>query len=51
MISDYLVAHGIEVRHVIDASAPRAHALRTEARMSGDDLIYDVGTQPGLDIG
>jgi uncharacterized protein (DUF488 family) len=50
MISDYLVAHGIEVMHVIDASPPRAHKLRTEARLSGDDLIYDVGTQPGLDI-
>ena len=50
MISDYLVAHGVEVRHVIDESAPKAHALRAEARVSGDQLIYDAGTQPGLDI-
>ncbi|HEX2830968.1 MAG TPA: DUF488 domain-containing protein [Burkholderiales bacterium] len=51
MISDFLVAHGVEVRHVIGPSGPKAHALRTEARIEGDDLIYDVGTQPGLDIG
>ena len=51
MISDFLVAHGIEVRHIIDAAAPRAHALRAEARIEGDDLVYDVGTQPPLDIG
>jgi uncharacterized protein (DUF488 family) len=48
MISDFLVAHGIEVRHVIDTSKPRAHALRSEARIEGDDLVYDVGTQPPL---
>jgi uncharacterized protein (DUF488 family) len=51
MISDYLVAHGIEVLHVIDASAPRSHALRAEARLSGGSLIYDGGSQPGLDLG
>ena len=50
MISDYLVAHGVEVLHVIDGSPPRAHSLRTEARMSGDTLIYDVGTQPTLGL-
>jgi uncharacterized protein (DUF488 family) len=51
MIADYLVAHGSEVRHVIDVAPPRAHALRTEARLNGEDLIYDVGMQPRLDIG
>lgn len=50
MISDYLVAHDVEVRHVIDAKAPRTHALRTEARLAGGDLIYDVGTQPDLGL-
>ena len=50
MISDYLVAHGAEVRHVIDAKAPRAHTLRTEARIADGDLIYDVGTQPDLGL-
>ena len=50
MISDYLAAHGVEVRHVIDAATPKAHALRAEARVAGDALIYDANTQPGLDI-
>ena len=48
MISDYLVAKGIEVRHIIDHSTPRQHALRAEARVVGDGLIYDVNTQPEL---
>jgi uncharacterized protein (DUF488 family) len=51
MISDYLVAHGIEVRHVIDSKSPREHALRVEARVESGELIYDVGAQPRLDIG
>jgi uncharacterized protein (DUF488 family) len=51
MISDYLVAHGHEVRHVLDGSAPRAHALRAEARLSGGRLVYDANTQAPLDIG
>jgi uncharacterized protein (DUF488 family) len=50
MISDYLVARGVEVLHVIDGSPPRAHALRAEARILGDGLIYDGGSQPGLDL-
>ena len=50
MISDYLVAQGAEVRHVIDESAPKPHALRAEARVAGDRLVYDSGTQSGLDI-
>ena len=51
MISDYLVAHGVEVRHVIDASAPKPHHLRTEARLVDGLLVYDANTQPPLDIG
>jgi uncharacterized protein (DUF488 family) len=50
MISDYLVARGVEVLHVIDGSSPRAHALRAEARISGGGLIYDGGAQSGLDL-
>jgi uncharacterized protein (DUF488 family) len=52
MISDYLVAHGVEVRHLIDRSPPRAHTLRAEARVQADGrLVYDANTQPllGLD--
>jgi uncharacterized protein (DUF488 family) len=48
MISDYLVAHEVEVLHVIDASAPRPHSLRAEARLSEGRLVYDRQSQPGL---
>ncbi|MDB5866762.1 MAG: hypothetical protein JWO70_4568 [Betaproteobacteria bacterium] len=50
MISDYLVAAGIEVLHVIDASAPRAHTLRAEVRLSEGQLIYDGQTQSELGL-
>ena len=50
MISDYLVAHGVEVRHVIDAKTPKAHSLRTEARVAGETLVYDADTQGELKI-
>lgn len=50
MISDYLVAHGVEVRHVIDSKPAREHRLRAEARRHGDALVYDCNTQPGLEL-
>lgn len=51
MISDFLVARHVEVRHVIDGSAPRAHALRAEARVQADGrLVYDANTQPELGL-
>ena len=51
MISDYLVAFGSAVYHVIDGSAPRGHSVRTEARRAGARLVYDVKAQPGLALG
>ena len=48
MISDYLVARDVEVRHLIDASPPREHRLRNEARKEGQVLVYDCNTQPDL---
>ena len=51
MISDYLVAHGVEVRHLIDRSTPRAHGLRAQARVQEDGrLVYDANTQPQLGL-
>ena len=50
MIADYLVAHGVEVLHVIGTAAARSHTLRAEARLSGTHLIYDRSSQPGLDL-
>jgi uncharacterized protein (DUF488 family) len=50
MISDYLVANGVTVRHIIDASEPRVHAVRAEARLEAERLVYDVNTQPPLSL-
>ncbi len=51
MIADYLVARGITVLHLMDAAPPREHKLRSEARVSGERLIYDCSTQPDLGLG
>jgi uncharacterized protein (DUF488 family) len=48
MISDYLVANGVDVRHIINTAAPKLHALRAEARVEGGHLIYDANTQSAL---
>lgn len=50
MISDFLVAQGIEVRHVIDTAVPKPHRLREEARVVDGLLIYDRQTQAGLGL-
>jgi uncharacterized protein (DUF488 family) len=50
MISDYLVAHGLEVLHVIDAAAPRAHRVRSEARFTEGGLVYDGQSQSDLPL-
>ena len=41
MISDYLVAQGISVEHLMGEAAARRHAMRAEARVDGDRLVYD----------
>lgn len=51
MISDYLVAHGIAVLHLMDAAAPREHKLRAEARVCEGGLIYDGNSQADLGLG
>ena len=50
MIADYLVAQGVGVLHAIDASAPRPHRLRAEARVCDGRLIYDGQTQSELGL-
>jgi uncharacterized protein (DUF488 family) len=50
MIADYLVAQGVAVLHVIDASAPREHRLRQEARFTEGRLVYDAQTQSSLGL-
>jgi uncharacterized protein (DUF488 family) len=40
LVSDWLVAHGHEVLHIVDASPVRAHTLTSEARIIDGQLIY-----------
>ena len=50
MISDYLVANGVEVRHIVDAAPPKSHTVRAEARAQDGHLVYDANTQPPLGL-
>jgi uncharacterized protein (DUF488 family) len=43
LVSDYYVAHGNEVRHLVDLSPPRLHGLMREANLVGGELIYNAG--------
>lgn len=43
LISDSLVARGVEVLHVISEDQTRAHVLSAGARKAGELLIYDAG--------
>jgi len=49
-ISDYLVAQGEEVTHLLEAGAIENHCLNTFARRCGGGLIYDSGTQGQLKL-
>ena len=40
MVSDYYVAHGDEVRHIVDLAAPKTHTLMREAAMVDGELVY-----------
>ncbi len=40
LVSDWLVAHGHEVLHIVDAEPVKAHKLTAEGRMIEDRLIY-----------
>ena len=51
LVSDSLVARGVTVRHIIDASAPREHKLNAIARVAPDGtLVYDGNTQAPLGL-
>lgn len=45
LISDNLVVRGVEVRHLIDAHLPTAHAINPVARIENGRIMYDVGAQ------
>jgi uncharacterized protein (DUF488 family) len=40
LVSDYLVAHGHTVLHIMDAKPPKAHTLTKEARVIDGRLAY-----------
>jgi uncharacterized protein (DUF488 family) len=44
LIADALVARGVEVRHIMSASACKPHVLTAFARVEGEHISY-----PGLD--
>lgn len=48
ILSDWLVANGHEVVHILDGGHAIAHALSPEARVTPAGLVYDRGTQPAL---
>ena len=43
LVSDYLTAHGHDVRHITDAKEPRAHKPTAEGQMVNGEWVY-----PGL---
>ncbi len=43
MVSDYYVAHGDEVRHIVDEGPVKPHALMKEANLVNGELIYNAG--------
>ncbi len=40
LVSDYLVAHGHTVLHIMDVKPPKPHALTKEARVIDGQLVY-----------
>ena len=40
LVSDYVSAHGHEVRHIFDKNEPRPHTLMAEARLVDGQLLY-----------
>ena len=49
-IADWLCAHGDEVIHLLHTGERVEHALRREARLDGDILVYDRRPQGQLEL-
>ncbi len=43
MVSDYYVAHGDTVEHIVDAAPTKEHRLMREAQVIDGELIYNAG--------
>ena len=50
LISDYLVAAGATVVHLVNAGSTREHRLNPVARLRDGKLFYDGATQAGLPL-
>lgn len=50
LISDYLGLQGMTVRHIVDRDTCRQHVIHPGARLDGDRIHYDRGTQGRLDL-
>lgn len=46
LLSDTLLTHGIDVRHIVDGTTPVAHELTSFARVVDGAVVYDVGQLP-----
>ncbi len=43
MVSDYYVAHGNDVLHIVDLAPPKPHKLMREAQIIDGKLLYNAG--------
>ena len=50
LISDYLVAGGATVVHLVNAGSSREHRLNPVARLRDGKLVYDGATQGRLEV-
>lgn len=50
LISDYLVAQGIEVIHLVNPGRSQSHRLNAVARLRDEQLVYDGATQEELGL-
>ena len=42
MVSDYYVAHGVEVKHIVDEGRVLEHKLMREAQLVNGELLYNA---------
>jgi uncharacterized protein (DUF488 family) len=50
LISDYLVANGLEVVHLVNPGKRQAHGLNPVVRLREGQLVYDGETQNELGL-
>lgn len=50
LLADSLVARGVRVLHLMGPGQCKEHALNRLARSDGEQLVYDAGEQPQLEL-